>query len=139
MLMMSELGDYLKKKRGERGFSQRQLATYTGVSNATISQIENGTILRPRLEVLRAIAEQLHVPEQDLLRLAGYMIADPRADYVVAHFPEDDESPNYHIRYRTELELLRESRFHKMPFEDFLDAVIQAGIGIMKERRATRH
>ena len=67
------LAKYLRKKREDKGLSQRQLSVLSGVSNSEISRIETGTRRNTSPEVLRALAEPLGVPYEDLMVKAGYL------------------------------------------------------------------
>lgn len=66
-------GDYIKRKRLEKGMSQRQLAAVSGVSNSEISRIEAGGRQNPSPAVLGLIAKALDVPYEELLAEAGYL------------------------------------------------------------------
>jgi transcriptional regulator with XRE-family HTH domain len=68
-------GEYIKKKRLEKGMSQRQLSVVSGVSNSEISRIEAGKRQNPSPPVLRAIAKALDIPYEELLAEAGYLRA----------------------------------------------------------------
>ena len=68
-------GEYVKRRRMERGLSQRQLAAMSGVSNSEISRIEAGERQNPSPAVLRAIAKALAVPYEEILAEAGYLDA----------------------------------------------------------------
>lgn len=70
------IGDYVRAKRIEKGFSQRQLSALCGVSNSELSRIEAGERRNPSPSVLRAIAAGLCVPYEDILTAAGYLPAE---------------------------------------------------------------
>ncbi|MBO1264335.1 helix-turn-helix domain-containing protein [Proteiniclasticum sp. SCR006] len=53
------IGDYIKKLREDRGLSLNMLAIKSGVSNATISHIENGRN-KPSLPTLQKLAKALN-------------------------------------------------------------------------------
>jgi transcriptional regulator with XRE-family HTH domain len=57
---MDNLGVRLQMLRGRRGLSQRRLAALSGVSNATISLIENGRT-DPSMGLMKRILESLDV------------------------------------------------------------------------------
>lgn len=54
-----KIGDYIKKLREDRGLSLNMLAIKAGLSNATISYIENGRN-KPSLQTLQKLAEALN-------------------------------------------------------------------------------
>ena len=66
-----ELGQYIKEKRLEKDMSQRELAIASGLSNAEISRIEAGKRKEPSNTVLKAIANALNTPLQDMLAETG--------------------------------------------------------------------
>ena len=66
LVELSRFVDRLKFVRKKRGLSQRQVAEMAGLSQASYSRIEDGTI-PPRIETLMAIARALAVPMPELL------------------------------------------------------------------------
>lgn len=56
-----ELGNALRKLRGEAGLTQAQLAEATGVSRKTINTVENGVFVPSSILALR-LAQALRVP-----------------------------------------------------------------------------
>jgi transcriptional regulator with XRE-family HTH domain len=73
------LGSVIRTQRQLAKLSLRDLAALTDVSNAYLSQIERG-MHEPSVRVLRAIAEALGLPPDQLLRQAGLLDSDPSAD-----------------------------------------------------------
>ena len=69
------LGEYLASVRVDRGHSLREVekATDKTVSNAYLSQIENGQIKRPSPNILHALAELYGVSYGDLMERAGFV------------------------------------------------------------------
>ena len=72
----SELGALLADLRKAKGFSLREVeeATGKGVSNAYLSQLENGKIKKPSPNVLHSLAEVYVVPYEALMEKAGYLL-----------------------------------------------------------------
>ncbi|QDF37448.1 helix-turn-helix transcriptional regulator [Bradyrhizobium symbiodeficiens] len=70
------LGQYLASIREDRDLSQRDVEKATGkvVSNAYLSQIENGLIKKPNPNILHALAELYAVSYEDLMERAGYIV-----------------------------------------------------------------
>lgn len=66
---MTKLGDFIKRKRDEKGLSNSQLASAAGISESTIDQILAGDITRPPDERLRGLARVLDVSFDHLLSL----------------------------------------------------------------------
>jgi transcriptional regulator with XRE-family HTH domain len=72
----SELGPVLADLRMAKGFSLRQVeeATDKAVSNAYLSQLENGKIKKPSPNVLHNLAAVYAVPYEALMEKAGYLL-----------------------------------------------------------------
>ena len=68
------IGSVIKKRREELGFSQRQLAYLSNVSNTEISRIEAGERKKPSQEILKQLAAPLRLKKEELLELAGYYV-----------------------------------------------------------------
>lgn len=64
------LSKFIIQKRKEKGYSQRKLAAISGLSNTTISRIENGEIDNPEIETLIKIAETLKIDKDVLISIA---------------------------------------------------------------------
>jgi transcriptional regulator with XRE-family HTH domain len=69
-----KLGKHLQSVRKERGLTLRSVEEKTGVSNAYLSQLENGKIRQPSPSILHKLAECYDEPYGKLLTLAGYPI-----------------------------------------------------------------
>ena len=72
----SELGGLLADLRTAKGFSLREVEEATGkaISNAYLSQLENGKIKKPSPHVLHSLAEVYIVPYEVLMEKAGYLL-----------------------------------------------------------------
>jgi transcriptional regulator with XRE-family HTH domain len=71
----AELGTLLADLRTAKGLSLREVEEATGkaVSNAYLSQLENGKIKKPSPNVLHSLAEVYVVPYETLMEKAGYL------------------------------------------------------------------
>ncbi len=69
------LGAYLKSLRTGAGMSLRDVeeATKKEVSNAYLSQLENGIIANPSPHMLHSLAAVYRVPYEKLMERAGYI------------------------------------------------------------------
>lgn len=76
---LGALGGAIRTQRQLARLSLRDLAALTDVSNAYLSQIERG-MHEPSVRVLRAIAEALSLPPDELLREAGLLDAEPEGN-----------------------------------------------------------
>jgi transcriptional regulator with XRE-family HTH domain len=72
----AKLGALLADLRTAKGLSLRQVeeATDKAVSNAYLSQLENGKIKKPSPNVLHSLAEAYAVPYEALMEKAGYLL-----------------------------------------------------------------
>ena len=72
----NELGALLADLRKAKGFSLREVEEATGkaVSNAYLSQLENGKISKPSPNILHSLAEVYAVPYEALMEKAGYLL-----------------------------------------------------------------
>jgi len=70
--MNETLGEYLKRVREEKRFTLRAVEEKTGISNAYLSQVENGKIVRPSPSVLHKLAECYEASYERLMLLAGH-------------------------------------------------------------------
>ena len=72
----SELGSLLADLRTAKGLSLREVEEATGkaVSNAYLSQLENGKIKKPSPNVLHSLAGVYAVPYEALMEKAGYLL-----------------------------------------------------------------
>jgi transcriptional regulator with XRE-family HTH domain len=72
----NELGALLADLRVAKGFSLRQVEETTdkALSNAYLSQLENGKIQKPSPNVLHALSEVYAVPYEALMEKAGYLL-----------------------------------------------------------------
>ncbi|MEZ5632425.1 MAG: helix-turn-helix transcriptional regulator [Burkholderiaceae bacterium] len=75
--MKVTLGQYLASIRNDRKMSLRQVEEASGkeVSNAYLSQLENGKILQPSPTILNKLAEIYKIEYITLMELAGYLPA----------------------------------------------------------------
>jgi HTH-type transcriptional regulator, competence development regulator len=71
------LGEILRRARGYRGLSLRQVEQKIGVPNAHLSQIERGSIRRPDVAILMELAELYELDYRLVAEWAGYL--DPLA------------------------------------------------------------
>ena len=72
----NELGAVLADLRTAKGLSLREVeeATDKAVSNAYLSQLENGKIKKPSPNVLHSLAQVYVVPYETLMERAGYLL-----------------------------------------------------------------
>lgn len=68
-------GNYLRQQREVKGLSLRDVEEETDkqVSNAYLSQLENGKVIEPSPSILHALSPVLGVPYERLMTEAGYL------------------------------------------------------------------
>lgn len=78
----SDLGAYIARLRTAVGLTLRQVeeATNREVSNAYLSQLENGKINKPSPNILFALATVYGVEYEDLMTRAGYFPSAPNTE-----------------------------------------------------------
>lgn len=67
------LGEYLRNLRSARKMSLRDVEEGSGVSNAYLSQLEQGKITKPSPHFLHKLAGCYLVPYETLMEKAGYI------------------------------------------------------------------
>ena len=108
---MSKLGAYLAVTRKRAGLSLRGAEAATGISNAYMSQLENGKIQEPSPVLLGKLADLYHVDYLMLLDLAGYPVprvqTAPSSRFSVQLGSTSDEEQEALVEY---LDFLRSKR-----------------------------
>lgn len=67
----NSLGSFLKEKRKMKGYSLRDVEELKSISNAYLSQIENGKIKKPSANILYKLSQLYEVPFDLLLKVSG--------------------------------------------------------------------
>jgi HTH-type transcriptional regulator, competence development regulator len=106
------LGEYLAAVRGDRMMSLRHVeeATNREVSNAYLSQLENGKVKRPSPNILHSLAELYGVPYTTLMEKAGYL-KPQGSDSLLENQASGASFSGLGITPEEETELLRFLRF----------------------------
>ncbi|HEX8178634.1 MAG TPA: helix-turn-helix transcriptional regulator [Pyrinomonadaceae bacterium] len=79
--MSRVLGEELRRLRINKGVSLREVEKATKVSNAYLSQLENGKTDQPSPRVLHKLAEYYGVPYNRLMEIAGYLQPSENAQH----------------------------------------------------------
>lgn len=70
--MNKKFGDLIRQARKDKGYSQRQLARQIGLDFTYLSKLENDRAdYAPKEDVIRAIARNLNLDQEELIFLAG--------------------------------------------------------------------
>lgn len=67
------LGEYLKRLREVAGKTLREIEEKAEVSNAYLSQLENGKVARPSPRILHKLAKEYGTSYENLMAKAGYL------------------------------------------------------------------
>lgn len=111
------LGTYLASIRKDRRMTLRQVEEATGkeVSNAYLSQIENGNVQQPSPNVLHALSEVYAIDYEQLMEMAGHIVpsksrtGDQRHGRV-ATFAEHNLTPEEEAVLMDYLEFIRRKK-----------------------------
>lgn len=71
------LGEQLRQLRRGFKYTLKEVEAMTGISNAYLSQVENGKITRPSPDKLYVLAEAYKVSYDQIMVSAGYLPAQP--------------------------------------------------------------
>ncbi|MHB8356246.1 MAG: helix-turn-helix domain-containing protein [Vulcanimicrobiaceae bacterium] len=72
------LGDFIRSQRELANLSLRQLAEVAKISNPYLSQVERG-IYKPSADVLKSIANALHISAESMYAQAGLLDEETEA------------------------------------------------------------
>lgn len=87
-----QLGQRLKDRRVELGWSLRGLEERCGVHNSLIARIEAGQVKDPALDKLRRICDALEISATELLIEDGQLDSPPHRhllDLITPHLPDE--------------------------------------------------
>lgn len=86
---MITIGEFIKARRKELRYSQRELAAKVSISDAEICRIEKGQRKQPSPDTLRELAMALNVPVSQMYEIAGYI--DPTNNEAVTALKENPD------------------------------------------------
>ena len=81
-------GEFLKAQRELANLSLRELSEMAKVSNPYLSQIERG-MYKPSADVLKNIAEALHISAETMFAQAGLLSPEIRDNHIAGSSVED--------------------------------------------------
>jgi SOS-response transcriptional repressor LexA len=90
---IKDFGEFLLRKRKEMNLTLKDLENLSGVSNAYLSQIENGKRGIPSPEILEKLAYPLEIGYNELMRRAGYVKLPSTISYQVSIKVKDEYYP----------------------------------------------
>lgn len=79
--IMSEIGDYLRNARNERGLSQAKVHTQVGITNSRLSKAENGADNILSAAELKKLAILYGVPVVPMFIMAGFLDTSDLEEY----------------------------------------------------------
>jgi transcriptional regulator with XRE-family HTH domain len=71
---MNQFGEYLKAARQRKGLSLRAVEDAIAISNAYLSQLEQGKIKQPSPVVLNKLSQLYDLSYAEMMRLVGYPV-----------------------------------------------------------------
>lgn len=84
------LGGLLKELREANKLTLREMEKHTGISNAYLSQVENGQIKKPSTNYLFKISEVLNYPYEALMERAGHIV--PKKEGTISKSESEKQS-----------------------------------------------
>lgn len=106
MVNRQKLAQLIIELRNKKGYSQRKLAMISGISNSTISRIENATSDADP-ETLRKLAPYLGISYETLMEAAGYIESESNKEYIEFkgeqnQLPDSFETPEEAVKFLLE-------------------------------------
>lgn len=71
---LNEFGNYLKSARNRKGLSLRAVEAQIDISNAYLSQLEQGKVKQPSPVTLHQLAELYDLSYAEVMRMVGYPV-----------------------------------------------------------------
>lgn len=109
---MQELGEILKMSREGMGLTLRQVEESTGISNAYMSQLENGKIKKPSANVLYKLHSLYGVKLEELFRASQIITTEPNSK-ITFHLGPFEINPEEEQQLIDYLGYLRFKKKHK--------------------------
>ena len=72
MTNLKEFGNYLKLARNRKGLTLRAVEAQVDISNAYLSQLEQGKVKQPSPVTLHQLSQLYDVPYAKIMRMVGY-------------------------------------------------------------------
>ena len=109
------LGSELREVRTMRNLSLRDVESATGISNAYLSQLENGKVKKPSPHFLHKLAKLYEVDYEMLMEAAGYIHGrtdrpGPSTPLGAALFSDQDLTPEEEWELALYLQFLRSKK-----------------------------
>lgn len=106
MVNRQKLAQLIIELRNKKGYSQRKLAMISGISNSTISRIENATSDADP-ETLRKLAPYLGISYETLMEVAGYIESESNKEYIESkgeqnQLPDSFDTPEEAVKFLLE-------------------------------------
>ena len=118
---MASVGKYLKDRRNVKRLTLRALSEQSGVSHTEIYRIESGQREHISIRVLKALGRTLEIPDEEILRLAGYNINDDDISMMEKVFPELKTEKQQDTAQRIIDGLARNNDLQNTDYDDLVD------------------
>lgn len=112
---MASLGNTLKEHRKNLRITLREAEKNTGISNAYLSQVENGKINQPTPKILRKLSDYYNLSYLDLMKLAGHPVISSNPNKINRKLSSEFENltPSEESELKDYLKFIRERRKRK--------------------------
>lgn len=84
--MSEKFYEFLKEIRKKQGLTLRRVEKEIGISNAYLSQLENGKILKPSPSILHKLAKYYKISYENIMKLCGYPLPEFEKNSMVPSF-----------------------------------------------------
>ena len=118
---MTTLGEFIKERREAKGWSKRRLATEADISHTEVHRIEIGERQNPSAPVLSSLADALGVPQEEMLRIAGYIDDDENVPLIARVFPDLKTEKQQETVQKIVDGLARNSDLEEKDYDDLVD------------------
>ena len=135
---MKPIGKYLRDRRNAKGLSMRELAEESGVSHTEIFRIESGQREFPSMRVLISLGRALEVPDEEILRMAGYKSEeDDDISLMEKVFPNLKTEKQQETAQRIIDGLARNTDLQNSDYDDLVDHM-EVFMDFVKKKRNTK-
>ena len=114
MTDLRQLGYEITKAREAAKMTQAELGEHLGISRASVSLLESGGTVYPRMDRLGVIADLLNIPPTLLYDLAGLTLTEPLSGQL-QWFAEQLDARHLRLLLGIARELLREQQNQPPP------------------------
>jgi len=135
---MKPIGNFLRDRRNAKGLSMRELAEQSGVSHTEIFRIESGQREYPSIRVLTSLGRALEIPDEEVLRMAGYKSDDDDISLMEKVFPNLKTEKQQDTAQRIIDGLARNTDLQNSDYDDLVNHM-EMFLDYAKKKRNTKN